>query len=72
MPSRAIGNTVLAAFSGETDAMNNLAVLLYAEVANAHAYKEAVVIDLLKRAAAKGCATARRNLEVLRHNRGER
>ncbi len=72
LPSRAIGNTVLAAFADEAEAMNNLAVLLYAEVANAHAYKEAVVIDLLKRAAAKGCATARRNLEVLRHNRGER
>ena len=72
LPSRAIGNTVLAAFAGEADAMNNLAVLLYAEVANARAYKEATVIDLLKRAAAKGCAAAGRNLEVLRHNRGER
>ena len=72
LPSRAIGNTVLAAFADEAEAMNNLAVLLYAEVANAHAYRESVVIDLLKRAAAKGCATATRNLEVLRHNRGER
>ena len=62
---------MLGAFAGEAEAMNNLAVLLYAEVANAHAYREDVVIDLLKRAAAKGCATARRNLDVLRYNRGE-
>ena len=72
LPSRAIGNTVLAAFAEEADAMNNLAVLLYAGIANAHAYKEAIVVNLLERAAVKGCATAGRNLEVLRHNRGAR
>ena len=71
LPSRAIGNTVMSAFVGEADAMNNLAVLLYAEVANSGEYKEARVIDLLKRAAEKGCETANRNLDVLRYNRGE-
>lgn len=71
-PSRAIGNTVLAAFADEAEAMNNLAVLLYAEVAHVDDHKEATIVDLLERAAAKGCATARRNLEVLRSNHSER
>ena len=72
LPSRAIGNTVLRAFADDAEALNNLAVLLYAEVANYAEYKESVVVDLLKRSAEKGCATALRNLEVLRYNRGEK
>lgn len=72
LPSRAVGNTVLRAYEGDAEAMNNLAVLLYAEVANRGSYSEATVADILKRAAEKGCATARRNLEVLRYNRGEK
>ncbi|MBR4615950.1 MAG: hypothetical protein IKO55_10120, partial [Kiritimatiellae bacterium] len=72
LPSRAFGNTVLAAFSGDAEAMNNLAVLLYAEVANSGRYKEAPVLDLLERSAAKGCKAARRNLGVFHENRGEK
>ena len=72
MPSCAIGNTVLRAYEGDAEAMNNLAVLLYAEVANRGSYSEATVVDLLSRAAEKGCKTASRNLEVLRYNRGEK
>ena len=52
--------------------MNNLAVLLYAEVANSGRYKEAPVLDLLERSAAKGCKAARRNLGVFHENRGEK
>ena len=71
LPSRAFGNTVLAAFSGDAEAMNNLAVLLYAGVANPGQYKDAPVVDLLQRSAAKGCETARYNLQVFYENRGE-
>ena len=71
LPSRAFGNTVLAAFSGDAEAMNNLAVLLYAEVANPGQYKDAPVVDLLQRSAAKGCETARYNLQVFYENRGD-
>ena len=72
LPSRAVGNTVLRAFAGDAEAMNNLAVLLYAEVANPFAYKEAPVIDLLKHAVEKGCTTAKQNLEILQYNRGQK
>ena len=70
LPSRATGNTVLRAFAGEADALNNLAVLLYAEVANPGDYSESQVLNLLERAAKTGNATARRNLEVFHWNRG--
>ena len=72
LPSRAIGNTVLRAFAGESDALNNLAVLLYAEVANPGNYDESQGVGLLERAAKKGNATAKRNLEVLEWNRGRK
>ena len=72
LPSRAIGNTVLRTFAGESDALNNLAVLLYAEVANPGNYDESLVVGLLERAAKKGNAAAKRNLEVLNWNRGRK
>ena len=71
LPSPAIGNTVLRAFEGEAEAMNNLAVLLYSGVASSDDDNESNVVALLRRAAEKGCETASRNLEVFRYNRGE-
>lgn len=72
LPSRAIGNTVLRAWEGEPDALNNLAVLLYAGVANPDVYDEKAVVDLLQRAAQKGNAMASFNLDVLYANNGGR
>ena len=71
LPSPAIGNAVLGADAGDAEALNNLAVLLYAGVANPDEYCEAAVARLLRRAYALGCAQAGRNLGVLRYNRGE-
>lgn len=72
LPSRAIGNTVIAAYAGEADAMNNLAVLRYCEIANPMEYDEKSVIDLLRRAERLGCKVADANLGVLHENRGEK
>jgi len=71
LPSRAIGNAVIGALRGDSEALNNYAVLLYAEVANPHMYDEAAVIELLRRAMELGNATAAHNLGVLYENRGE-
>ena len=71
LPSPSIGNTVLGADAGEADALNNLAVLLYAGIANPDHYDESAVVNLLRRAEKLGCSSARSNLEVLRYNRGE-
>ena len=71
LPSRAIGNAVLRSLEDDAEAINNLAVLLYCEVANSMDYDEEFVISLLKRSADLGCEQAKRNLEVLYFNRGE-
>lgn len=71
LPSHAIGNTVLRAWKGDADALNNLAVLLYAGVANPDAYDEKTVVELLERSIRKGNKTAAFNLKVLRENNGE-
>ena len=72
LPSRAIGNTILAARRGDPKALNNLAVLLYAEIVNAQDYDEDAVVRLLRRAMQGGEATAAYNLGVLYENRGEK
>ena len=71
LPSRAIGNVVLAANAGDANALNNLAVLLYAGIANPNQYDESAVIKLLHRAAKLGCLLADSNLKVLHYNHGE-
>ena len=71
LPSRAIGNTVLNAMADDAEALNNLAVLLYAEIANPREYHEATVRVMLNRSAEKGNAMAKRNLSILRENKGE-
>lgn len=72
LPSLAVGNTVLAAVRGDPAAANNLAVLLYAGVADPGEYEEEPVIVLLESAAKAGNATAVYNLGVLDENRGDR
>lgn len=71
LPSRAIGNAVLGAYAGKSEALNNFAVLLYCEIANPKNYDESAVVALLERAARQGCPTATYNLGVLYYNRGE-
>ena len=71
LPSRALGNTVLRAYAGDAEAINNLAVLHYSEVVNRMDYNEANVLMLLGISKDLGCEQAKRNLDVLRHNRGE-
>lgn len=71
LPSRAIGNAVLGAYAGKSEALNNFAVLLYCEIANPKDYDESAVVALLERAARQGCPTATYNLGVLYYNRGE-
>ena len=71
LPSRAIGNVVLAAEAGDANALNNLAVLCYAGIANSGRYEESAVLKLLKASALKGNATAMYNVGVLFENRGE-
>ncbi len=65
LPSKAIGNAVLGAMGGNADALNNLAVLLYAGVANPDAFDEKRVVRLLRRSAKLGNATAKHNLAIL-------
>ena len=62
---------MLAADAGDANALNNLAVLCYAGIANPGEYEESSVLKLLKRAALKGSATAMYNVGVLFENRGE-
>lgn len=71
LPSRAIGNTFISASDGDSNAINNYAVLLYAGVANPNDYEDDEVIELLECAAKAGNATALYNLGVLHENRGE-
>lgn len=70
-PARAVGNTVLAAARNEADAQNNLAVLLYGEVASPGDYEEPKVARMLMKSARQGNVTAMRNLAILYTNRGE-
>ena len=72
LPSRAHGNTVLRAYAGDAEALNNLAVLHYSEVVNRTDYDEANVVMLLGISKDLGCEQAKRNLDVLRYNRGEK
>lgn len=72
LPSRAIGNTVLGAYAGNVEALNNFAVLWYCGIANPKDYDEKAVIDMLKRSSQLGCAAAVYNLGVLYYNRGEK
>jgi tetratricopeptide (TPR) repeat protein len=72
LPSRAIGNTVLDAYAGNVEALNNLAVLWYCGIANPKDYDEKAVIDMLKRSSQLGCAAAVYNLGILYYNRGEK
>ena len=62
---------MLAADAGDANALNNLAVLCYAGIANPDQYDESAVIKLLRRAAKLGCLVADGNLRVLHYNRGE-
>ena len=71
LPSMAFGNAVIGADAGDAAAMNNLAVLLYAGIADYERYDESAVIKLLKRSAQLGNETAKRNLAILFENRGE-
>jgi hypothetical protein len=72
LPSRAIGNTVLDAYAGNVEALNNLAVLWYCGIANPKDYDEKAVIDMLERSSQLGCAAAVYNLGILYYNRGEK
>ena len=72
LPSRAIGNTVLDAYAGNAQALNNFAVLWYCGIANPKDYDEKAVVDLLSRSSRLGCAAAAYNLGVLYYNRGEK
>ena len=73
LPSRAIGNTILALLRGDPKALNNLAVLLYAEIVNPQDYDEGAVVQILRLAALQGGEpTAAYNLGVLYENRGEK
>lgn len=72
LPSLAIGNTVLDAYAGNAQALNNLAVLWYCGIANPKDYDEKAVIDMLNRSSQLGCAAAVYNLGVLYYNRGEK
>ncbi len=69
LPSRALGNTVLRAYAGDAEALNNLAVLHYSEVVNRLDYDETSVMMLLGVSAKLGCEQATRNLDVLRCNK---
>lgn len=71
LPSRAMGNAVLLSDKGDPAALNNLAVLLYAEIANPQNYNEENVAVMLEKSARAGNATAFCNLDVLHENRGE-
>ena len=70
LPSMAFGNAVIGADAGDAVAMNNLAVLLYAGIADYERYDESAVIKLLKRSSQLGNETAKRNLAILFENRG--
>ena len=72
LPFLAIGNTVLAAERGDPVALNNLAVLMYAEIVNPGEYSEEAVTVLLEALARAGNATATYNLGVMAENRGEK
>ena len=72
LPSLAIGNTVLDAYAGNAQALNNLAVLWYCGIANPKDYDEKAVIDMLERSSQLGCAAAVYNLGILYYNRGEK
>ena len=72
LPSLAIGNTVLDAYAGNAQALNNLAVLWYCGIANPKDYDEKAVIDMLERSSQLGCAAAEYNLGILYYNRGEK
>lgn len=72
LPSLAIGNTVLGAHAGNSEALNNFAVLFYSGIANPKDYDENAVITLLRRSARLGCPVATYNLGVLYYNRGEK
>ena len=72
LPSRAIGNTVLDAYAGNVEALNNFAVLWYCGIASPKDYDEKAVIDMLSRSSRLGCAAAVYNLGVLYYNRGEK
>ena len=72
MPSRAIGNVMLGADTGNAEAINNFAVLFYSGIANPGHYEQSAVIKLLKKAGMRGCMTALYNLGVLFENRGEK
>ena len=71
LPSRAIGNTILAANEDDAEALNNFAVLFYSGVANSGSYDEKSVIKLLEKAARLGSETAKENLKVLYENKGQ-
>jgi hypothetical protein len=71
LPSHDIGNAVLGAHAGDPAALNNMAALSYAEIANPLVYSEKAVAQRLERAMKLGCATAAYNLGVLHENRGE-
>ncbi len=66
MPSRAIGETMLAAARHEPEAVNNLAVLMYAGICNPDRRSRPAVEKLLEFAAKGGCAEAAANLKALR------
>ncbi|MCQ2395166.1 MAG: hypothetical protein MJ249_12860 [Kiritimatiellae bacterium] len=72
LPSLAIGNTVLAAERGDPTALNNLAVLMYAEIVNPGEYSEDAVAVLLEGLAKRDHAMATYNLGVMAENRGEK
>ena len=72
LPSLAIGNAVLAAERGDPAAINNYAVLEYAEIVNPGEYNEEGPTVLLEALAKAGNATAVYNLGVLAENRGEK
>lgn len=72
LPSRAIGNTALSSTEDDPAALNNYAVLLYAEIANRRGYNEEAVTVMLEKSAKLGNATAVYNLGVMAENRGEK
>ncbi len=71
LPSRDIGNAVIGVHAGNPAALNNMAALSYAEIANPMEYSEKGVVQRLERAMKLGCAMAAYNLGVLYENRGE-
>lgn len=71
LPTPAVAEAALGAIRGDAAALNNWAVLRYADVVDRQRYDEKGVLDDLMRSAVQGNVVAMRNLAVLHRNSGE-